>query len=412
MKKILLVEDDALVARIYSRKLVEACFEVLVAADGLEALQQLTEFKPDLVVLDLLMPKLSGVDVLRYIRKQPALESTRVVVFSNAFLNKLGAEVATLGVDEMLLKTAVTPDQLIETVTAVLERQAAAAHAPNPIHAAKPPPRPPLAAVPPPAAPEPERVQPNERARAFRERIWRDFFEQIPVISKTVRQACQDFLEAPDPAAQSRQLENLGRKIGFLTHMTSLAGCHRIAQLSSALEALLFELREKPAPVDESSRHTVDSAGALLVDCLARANLADEQCLSPTTILVVDDDAVLNRAITLALGRAELTATSVLDPLQALEKLRQNAYDAVLLDINLPGMTGITLCEQMRELPLHANTPVIFITSYAEFEERARAILGKGDDLIGKPVMPMELTVKIITQVLKRRLNVQAVEEP
>src|SRR5258706_12822868 len=56
MKKILFVEDNALIASIYSHKLAEAGFAVVVAADGLEAMKKLPEFKPDLVVLDLLMP--------------------------------------------------------------------------------------------------------------------------------------------------------------------------------------------------------------------------------------------------------------------------------------------------------------------------------------------------------------------
>jgi DNA-binding response OmpR family regulator len=58
----------------------------------------------------------------------------------------------------------------------------------------------------------------------------------------------------------------------------------------------------------------------------------------------------------------------------------------------------------MRKLPLHRDTPVIFITSYAEFEPRARSILNAGDDLIGKPILPIELTVKVIAHMLRRRL--------
>ena len=59
----------------------------------------------------------------------------------------------------------------------------------------------------------------------------------------------------------------------------------------------------------------------------------------------------------------------------------------------------------MRKLPRHAKTPVIFVTSYAEFEPQARAILNGGDDLISKPIMPVELTVKIIAHLMKRRLE-------
>jgi CheY-like chemotaxis protein len=233
----------------------------------------------------------------------------------------------------------------------------------------------------------------------------RDFFEQTPAISKSFQVLCRNFLESPDTQVQLRRVGDLQRKIGFLTHMTSMAGCYRIAQLSSAFEALLFELQFKPASITHSARQTVSSASELLADCLARADQPDEQCLSPTTVLVVDDDAVSSRALVVSLARSNLTATAVSDPFQALEKLRQNSYDVALLDINLPGISGITLCQEMRKLPLHAKTPVIFVTSYAEFEPQARAILNGGDDLISKPIMPVELTVKIIVHLLKHRLE-------
>ena len=74
MKKILYVEDDVLIARVYGDKLAAAGFEVVVAQDGLAAVQRLREFTPDIIVLDLLMPKLTGVDVLKFIRRQPALK--------------------------------------------------------------------------------------------------------------------------------------------------------------------------------------------------------------------------------------------------------------------------------------------------------------------------------------------------
>jgi two-component system cell cycle response regulator DivK len=409
-RKILFVEDDVLVARIYRRKLEDAGFNVLVAEDGLLATKLLKEFRPDLVVLDLLIPRLSGLDVLKFIRQDPELKPTRVVVFSNAFLKNLWEEVAALGVHEMLLKSSVTPPQLIETVSKILDqvsaplivRSASAEEDSAPVKTAGPAAEAASAA---PAAGKPKPVHHNESAAEFRRRIRRDFFTQIPAISKGLDQACREFLESADGAVGSSRLQALRRKIGFLTHMTSMAGCYRIAQLSSAFEALLFELELKPSSITDSTRHTVSSTVKLLADGLARAEQPDEQCFSPTTVLVVEDDAVSSCALLMTLARANLAASGVPDPFKALEKLRKNSYDLVILDINLPGMSGLSLCEQMRKLPLHGKTPVIFVTSYAEFEPRARAILNAGDDLIGKPVMPVELTVKVIAHTLQRRLQ-------
>jgi DNA-binding response OmpR family regulator len=388
-KRILLAEDDVLIARIYRPRIEQAGFQVVVAEDGLAAMKHLKEFIPALVVLDLMMPKLNGLDVLKYIRSQPELKATPVIVFSNGFLQKLWDETSALGVQEMLLKAAATPSRLLETISRILNPNARA----------------PATPVPGVRSEGDQPVSRTESASNFRERIRRDFFQQIPVISKGLERACGEFLEANKGSLQTLRLEELRRKVGFLTHMTGMAGCYRIAQLSSAFEALLFELHFNPATITDSSRHTTAAIVGLLIDSLSRADEPDEQCLSPTSILVVDDDAVSSRALALTLERARLRTSILADPLLALEKLRHNSYDLAILDINLPGMTGINLCEQMRQLPLHAKTPVIFITSYREFEPLARSILKAGDDLIGKPIMPVELTVKVIAHLLRRRIQ-------
>jgi CheY-like chemotaxis protein len=403
MKKILFVEDDALIAKIYGQKLTQEGFEVTLAMDGLAAMKQLSETRPDLVVLDILMPKLNGVDVLRFIRQHPDFKSTRVIVFSNAFLNDTGDQLAALGVDEMLLKAAATPKQVIETIHRIvnLEDRTMA-----PVVQPETPTAPAVVTapvVPQTNAPGPESSK-REGPAEFGERIRRDFFEQIPVITKSVQLACGQFLEAVDPADRTRKLEALNRKMGFITHMTGMAGCYRISQLTSVFEALLFELQEKPSSLNDSSRQTIAATVDLLLDSLGRADSADEQYLSPTTLLVVDDDVVSNRALMLALNRFRLAPLFLVDPYTALENLRNVTYDLVLLDINLPGMDGIQLCEQMRSLPLHENTPVVFMTSHPEFLPRAQAILRGGDDLIAKPILPVELTTKVIAHSLKRRV--------
>jgi CheY-like chemotaxis protein len=408
MRKILFVEDDVLIARIYRRKLEEADFKVVVAEDGLVAMKMISESQPDLIVLDIMLPRMNGLDVLKYLRQHPGLKSTPVIVFSNAFLNELWDQIAALGVQEMLLKSSVSPPQLVETVARILKHPLPAARLParGATPAAPPPKTEPARATRPAAPPAPAAI-PNparESATEFGLRMRHDFFGRIPDIAQGLQQACSDFLAGVDAPTQLRRLEDLRRKIGFLTHMTSMAGCYRLAQLASAFEALLFELQLKPQSLNHSSRHTISSTVALMADCLSRADRADEQCLSPTEVLVVDDDVVSSRALVVTLERADIKATSVQDPFVALEKLKQHNYDLALIDINLPGISGFSVCEQLRQMPRHAKTPVIFITLYSEFEPRARSILNQGDDLISKPIMAIELSVKVIAHILRCRV--------
>src|SRR2546426_12628259 len=97
MKRILLVDDDPLVLRIYEQSLSRCGFKVKTAEDGLAAIKALNASIPDLMVLDLMMPKLSGVEVLRLVRSEPKLTKLPVVVLSNAYMDSAAQEAAALG---------------------------------------------------------------------------------------------------------------------------------------------------------------------------------------------------------------------------------------------------------------------------------------------------------------------------
>src|ERR1039458_6938315 len=80
--------------------------------------------KPDVVVLDLMMPKLNGVDVLKYIRSTPALKNTPVIILSNAHMTRLAQEAAAIGAERALLKSSCTPGQLIDVINDLLSGKA------------------------------------------------------------------------------------------------------------------------------------------------------------------------------------------------------------------------------------------------------------------------------------------------
>jgi CheY-like chemotaxis protein len=124
MTTIFLVEDDTIVVQMYRAKLMREGFGVEVAEDGLVAVRMLSAMKPDIVVLDLMMPKLSGVDVLKYIRSTPALKDTPVIILSNAHMTRLAQEAAAIGAERALLKSSCTPSKLIEAINDLLSGKA------------------------------------------------------------------------------------------------------------------------------------------------------------------------------------------------------------------------------------------------------------------------------------------------
>ena len=118
-------------------------------------------------------------------------------------------------------------------------------------------------------------------------------------------------------------------------------------------------------------------------------------------ILVVDDEIISRRVIGHSLEKAGLKSVAVSHPDEALKLLEEQPFDLVFLDVEMPGMNGFELCKRLRAMPLHAKTPVIFVTALSGFESRAKSSLSGGDDFIGKPFSYIELAVKGLIYVLR-----------
>ena len=117
MKKILLIEDDSLMVNMYKKKFLHDGFEVEVALDGVEGEQKVKQVKPDIIILDIMLPKMSGTDLLERIKKEPSVSSIPVLVLTN--LNTNQEEVAKtleLGAKEILQKTDYTPQQVVDKI--------------------------------------------------------------------------------------------------------------------------------------------------------------------------------------------------------------------------------------------------------------------------------------------------------
>src|SRR5215831_3703352 len=116
MKRLLLVDDDAVLTRAYRDWLSKHGFQVNTVGSGAGALVFLESTKPDLVVLDLMMPQVTGVDVLRFIREQSKLADTPVVVLSNEPANDLGRHAARIGVQKAFRKDQCSPSELMAAI--------------------------------------------------------------------------------------------------------------------------------------------------------------------------------------------------------------------------------------------------------------------------------------------------------
>ncbi len=122
--KFLLVEDDPMIWDIYEQAFRMKGYDIEVAVDGEEAVKKLEAMEklPDLVLLDVMMPKMNGLDVLRHIKKTDRLKNIIVVMLTNLAENKNIEEGLRLGVSKYLVKQDYTPSEVVKEVEAVLEK--------------------------------------------------------------------------------------------------------------------------------------------------------------------------------------------------------------------------------------------------------------------------------------------------
>src|SRR5438034_3663017 len=120
MKKVLIVEDDSIVVHIYKTRLVKEGYEVEVAADGQSGFYRIHEFEPDAVLLDLMLPKMNGVEILKKIRAEGKFSRTPVIVFTNAYVPNMINESFLAGATLVFNKATLTPRQIIDSLHNVI----------------------------------------------------------------------------------------------------------------------------------------------------------------------------------------------------------------------------------------------------------------------------------------------------
>ena len=115
-KKILLVEDDITLSAVYRSRLEIEGFDVREANNGEDALSATVEYRPDLILLDVMMPKISGFDVLDILRNTPETANVRIVMLTALSQPKDKERAESLGVDDYLVKSQVVIGDVVARV--------------------------------------------------------------------------------------------------------------------------------------------------------------------------------------------------------------------------------------------------------------------------------------------------------
>jgi DNA-binding response OmpR family regulator len=387
MKRILIIEDDPLIANIYQQKFNLEGFLVDVATDGKDGLKMVDTRRHDLVLLDLMLPVMNGVEVLKAIRVKSDLRFLPVVVFSNCYLTDMVEAAKRAGATQVLTKASHTPRQVVEIVCAMLT----ASHVtPSP------------AAARPAAEEHPPAAQPTVmRELDFQSEIQRSCLQAMPGCIETMRRLMKDVLENPDDLLV---LHELYLKTRSVATNSGLAGLPTLARLAAALEALLKELHARPDCIQPAALRTVSQ-------CLDFLLLFCRQCLHPEIrdirtlyILIADPSETVLQAVNTAFEKAHLKVIRARTGAVAEQILADNTFDLLLLNWEMPDMPGAELLAKARSSETHRKTPAVFMTPAASFDQRLPSCEKEGCDLLATPFLPTEAVVKALTLILKSRI--------
>ena len=111
-----------------------------------------------------------------------------------------------------------------------------------------------------------------------------------------------------------------------------------------------------------------------------------------TRILICDDDPIVHQSLSLYLDHEDFLHDSAYDGKQALEMIKKEHYDLMLLDQMMPGMTGMEVCQAVRK---DSQLPIIMLTARGEEYDKLAGLEGGADDYVVKPFSPRELVARV-----------------
>ena len=372
MPRVLLARPPASGEDPLAQRLRKEHFIVEETTSGQAVLHSLGVEIPDLVVLDFTDELCLGPDLLRTLRRRPEHQALPVLVLCDA--REFSIEAAwRAGASQVLIMQHMNAGDFLQQVQRILGMDAT-------------------------------HLMTMPITRSFRPLDARQRERQAR-ITVTCAQAQTQLASVPAHTDHESLASALDELSGVLRAAESPAEeldatCHALIK---ATQALLHELSEMPHHGSPAVLRTVGRALSVIAHRAESPEVGFD--LASRFALVVDDDPVSRLMMTNALRVVGVAADAVSDAQHALEAVQNRHYQVILSDVMMDGMNGFQLVSRLRLLPDYLTTPVVFVTSLADFEHFFRTIPGGACDLIAKPFLLTELGLKALIHLTEAPLT-------
>src|SRR5579883_232255 len=231
------------------------------------------------------------------------------------------------------------------------------------------------------------------------------FFKSVSMELADQQRLLLEGARSNDPGARQAVFLEIAERLRYLCYSSRQPELRPILQIAARLEELLKKLASSGSMVTTSELRTAAGGLEVIHDFYAVADNFRLPTDDTGRILVVDDDAITRFAISAALKEVVTKPDLASDGERGLSLANRETYDAIFLDVEMPGMNGFELCQKIHATELNPTTAVVFVTQHSDFETRSKAAELGGHDLIGKPFLALEITVKALTLILRARLR-------
>ena len=407
--KFLVVDDDMISRQALSRSLKKAFSQPDLAVDGETALAQAAKQAYDVIFLDVQMPGMDGFELCTKIRGTGPNRTTPVVFVTGQSDFDARAMSTLSGGNDLMGKPFLMFEVTVKALTLAL-------HGRLRERVQKPLPKPDrgmdtadssvtVTDSPRPVARSTNTTRPSLSTPPKTDEITDAFLTRASKHLGPLQELCRRILQTPDEETRQTMLVDGFLRINSLIPKSGCEVVHPAYQMSAALEGLFRKLLQDPNHSTPSALLTVAAAVDLLNDLCVPGMRADLAVNPPIHMLVVEDDLLARRALVGALQTAFRKPESVENGEAALALALEKPFDVIFLDVVMPGMDGFEVCAKIRDTVPNCATPVVFVTGHSDFDTRAKMSRNGGNDLVGKPFLISEITVKALTFALRGRLQ-------
>ncbi|HEY5550726.1 MAG TPA: response regulator [Opitutaceae bacterium] len=326
MKRVLVIDDDQFVLKVYQSKFEAGGIHAEVAADPIAALMQVRANVPDLILLDLMLPGMNGVDLLKQIRTIPGTDGVPVLVFTHSYDSVLIDQAKAAGADVCLNKNNVSPNRLMEMVRHALAQGRR--------HAL------PVASDPGAEARRRDTTSGGPETQFMRGDLRASLMHQSAAVEGQLRELVQTFTSAPDGNMRMGALAQLNNKLGDIIHDAVDADLFDMIMMGRALSRMIVDLEQHPEEISQGTVRSFGVAVITIANLYHRIGSAPDEHELPGLAVIVIPNPQAGRLIAAAFIEVGFPAVSFSTTEAAGTFVAENPTNIIVCADKWPETTG------------------------------------------------------------------------